>query len=95
MPFPESAPLYPCRQQVLAYLEAYADGFVAVVLATGLHPTINSFLPGAAKVTDSRGYALAHGRRTALQGLYICGFYNVATGILRTTRLQCPGPRRP
>jgi hypothetical protein len=66
---------------------AFADGreqqFDAIVLATGMHPALDAFLEEAAAVTDERGYPLAHGRRTAIPGLYFCGFHTVATGVLR------------
>jgi cation diffusion facilitator CzcD-associated flavoprotein CzcO len=65
----------------------FGDGrqerFDAVVLATGYHPGLHSFLPEAAAVTDAKGYPRASGRRTALPGLYFCGFRIVSTGLLR------------
>lgn len=67
----------------VVFTNGSVERFDAVVLATGFQPAIDSFLAGAATITDSRGYPLAHGRRTTLPGLYFCGFHNVSTGLLR------------
>lgn len=64
------------------FTDGRAERFDAVVLATGFRPALDAFLPQAAAVTNPRGYPQAHGRRTALPGLYFCGFHNVPTGLL-------------
>ena len=67
----------------VVFTDGREEQFDTVLLATGFHPALDTFLAQAAKVTDSRGYPLAHGGRTALPGLYFCGFHNVSTGLLR------------
>jgi len=62
--------------------------FDAVVLATGYRPGLDAFLENAASVCDERGVPLASGDRTALPGLYFCGFRVTATGLLREIGLE-------
>jgi NAD(P)H-nitrite reductase large subunit len=67
----------------VVFKDGRKERFDAVVLATGFRPALDFFLSEANKVTDERGYPVAHGRRTALPGLYFCGFHIVSTGLLR------------
>lgn len=65
----------------------FSDGreepFDAVVLATGYRPAVADFLPDASDVLHANGQPRSHGARTALPGLYFCGFNVVASGMLR------------
>ncbi len=57
--------------------------FDAIVLATGYRPALADFLTDTGQVLDSQGIPRLHGGRTALPGLYFCGFHVVPTGELR------------
>ncbi len=65
----------------------FSDGreepFDAVVLATGYRPAVADFLADDSEVLDANGQPRSHGARTALPGLYFCGFNLAATGMLR------------
>lgn len=65
----------------------FTDGtrtaFDAIVLATGFRPGVADFLAEAPMVTDETGVPRASGRRTALPGLWFCGFHVSPTGMLR------------
>lgn len=64
----------------------FADGserpFDAVVLATGYRPALADFLEPTAEVVGDDGVPRKSGAET-LPGLYFCGFYVAATGMLR------------
>ena len=65
----------------------FADGsaleVAAVVLATGYRPALEEFLPQWRAVCDDAGRPLTSGSPTALPGLFFCGHYVAATGMLR------------
>jgi cation diffusion facilitator CzcD-associated flavoprotein CzcO len=79
--------VYPGIERFTTSGARFVDGreaaFDAVILATGYRPALANILADADRVSDKHGVPLAHGGRTALPGLYFCGFHVVATGMLR------------
>ncbi|HET9991855.1 MAG TPA: NAD(P)/FAD-dependent oxidoreductase [Kofleriaceae bacterium] len=57
-------------------------GYDAVVLATGYRPGVAQFLD-APETLDDQGVPTTSGTRTALPGLYYCGFFVSPYGMLR------------
>lgn len=70
----------------------FSDGksqpFDAVILATGYHVELNHLIKGSDTLFDSRGAPIDSGHATAKPGLYFCGFYNSASGLLRQIRIE-------
>lgn len=62
--------------------------FDVIVLATGYRAALTRWLEGAEAALDERGLPNAHGRESALPGLYFCGFRNPTTGALRESALE-------
>jgi indole-3-pyruvate monooxygenase len=79
--------VYPGVERFTARGVCFTDGrdepFDAVILATGYRPALADFLADAERVLDQNGNPRSPGARTALPGLYVCGFNVVATGMLR------------
>jgi cation diffusion facilitator CzcD-associated flavoprotein CzcO len=65
------------------FVDGREEPFDAVILATGYRPAVADFLAAPDQVLNPNGIPRAHGARTALPGLYFCGFHVVATGMLR------------
>ena len=59
------------------------EPFDALVLGTGYRPALEGLLDGLPGVLDARGYPLAPRGRSALPGLYFCGFYLSPGGMIR------------
>ncbi len=64
------------------FVDGREEPFDAIVTATGYRPGFARFLHGAELVADARGYPRAHGRESALPGLYFLGFRNPIIGQL-------------
>lgn len=69
MPFPPDFPTYPCRQQFIEYLEAYAAAF-------GIRPAFGQAVASAAFDAEFRWWRV----RTATGAEYACPWLVVATG---------------
>jgi indole-3-pyruvate monooxygenase len=65
-----------------------AAGFDAVVLATGYRAQLAQILDKADGVISSTGKLVESGCKTALPGLYLCGFNVAPTGMLREIGLE-------
>lgn len=65
----------------------FTDGstgeFDAVVFGTGFTPAVERVLADTTGLLDGKGRPLASGEPTGVEGLYFCGFREVATGRLR------------
>lgn len=61
--------------------------FDAVILATGYHPKVNSFL-NETDVYDEEGTPTSTGRESSASGLYFCGYYISPTGMLREIAIE-------
>ena len=70
----------------------FTDGqecnFDAVILATGFHPRVDSFLEENSTSLDQEGTPLQSGRMAAIPGLYFCGYYIAPTGMLREIGME-------
>jgi len=76
-------------QDGVIFNDAKQVQFDAVILATGYHPRVNTFLTGAsATVYNENGMPLSSGYETRMPGLYFCGYYVAPTGMLREIRLE-------
>lgn len=79
--------VHPAVERFMARGVRFVDGqdepFDAIILATGYRPAVADFLVDADRVLDLDGIPRVHGSRTALSGLYFCGFHIVSTGMLR------------
>jgi cation diffusion facilitator CzcD-associated flavoprotein CzcO len=64
-----------------------AEGFDAIILATGFRPDLRPLLPDVDGVLDNRGMPLVAGGTTAAPGLYFCGQITAA-GQLRQIGLE-------
>ncbi|HEY6033216.1 MAG TPA: NAD(P)/FAD-dependent oxidoreductase [Kofleriaceae bacterium] len=64
------------------FADATREPFDAVVLATGYRPGVAQFLT-APGTLDERGIPTTSGTRTAIPGLYYCGFYVSPYGMFR------------
>ncbi len=72
----------------VAFADARAEPFDAVVLATGFRPDLRPLLPEAASVFDAHGLPLMTGRATTEPGLFFCGQLVVPTGQLREIGIE-------
>lgn len=70
------------------------ERFDAVILATGYRPGLDEFLQPCERVTDYAGVPLVSGAESAMPGLYFCGFYVSATGMLREIAREAERIRR-
>lgn len=59
------------------------EPYDAIILATGFHPDLRPFLPGAEAALDAAGMPKISGAPSSIPGLYFCGFYISPTGQLR------------
>lgn len=70
----------------------FADGtqadFDAVIWATGYRPAVGAFLADVPGVLTADGTPLTSGRESACPGLFFCGYYVAATGMLREIGLE-------
>lgn len=69
----------------------FTDGkeaeFDAVILATGYHPRVNTFLHEKSAY-DENGTPVSTGREASTPGLYFCGYYVSPTGMLREIAME-------
>ena len=84
--------VYPGIERLTEKGVVFVDGrekpFDALVYATGYKARLDRFLEDADKLTDSRGYPVAHGRETSMPGLFFIGFRNPTTGALREMNIE-------
>jgi len=62
--------------------------FDAIVLATGFKHNVGSFFRDVNLVADESGNITSSGRKTALPGLYFCGFHNAPYGFIREIGIE-------
>jgi indole-3-pyruvate monooxygenase len=62
--------------------------FEALILATGYRPRLGDFLQGATSVLDEEGTPRSTGKESPIPGLYFCGYYVSATGMLREIAVE-------
>lgn len=62
--------------------------FDAIVLATGFKHNVGSFFRDVNLVADETGNITSSGRKTALPGLYFCGFHNAPYGFIREIGIE-------
>ena len=62
--------------------------FDAVILATGFRPRVSEFMEGASAAYDEDGKPTCSGQPTAIPGLYFCGYFVSATGMLREIAIE-------
>jgi indole-3-pyruvate monooxygenase len=74
--------------QGVRFVDGREVSFDAAILATGYRPAVADFLADADRVLDEQGVPRSYGARTALPGLYFCGFNIVSTGVLREIASQ-------
>jgi hypothetical protein len=67
----------------VVFTDQRRERFDAVILATGYRPGLDEYLQPYERVTDYGGVPLVSGAESAMSGLYFCGFYVSATGMLR------------
>jgi indole-3-pyruvate monooxygenase len=60
----------------------------AIILATGYHPRVHTFLTGISAVYDGDGIPLSSGYEARVPGLYFCGYYVAPTGMLREIGIE-------
>ena len=72
----------------VAFVDARAEPFDAVILATGFRPDLRTLLPDTHGVLDAHGMPLATGRATAEPGLFFCGLIASPTGQLREIGIE-------
>jgi indole-3-pyruvate monooxygenase len=71
-------------EQGVVFSDGRAEGFDAVVLATGFRPNVRSWLDAGDGVFTEGGAPLLSGQALSqAQGLYFCGYYVSPTGMLR------------
>jgi cation diffusion facilitator CzcD-associated flavoprotein CzcO len=74
--------------QGVEFVNAPAERFDAIVLATGFRPDLRRLLPEVKGVLDEQGKPLVSGRPTAEPGLYFCGLIAVPTGQFREIGIE-------
>ena len=62
--------------------------FDAIVLATGFKHNVGSFFRDVNLVADESGNITSSGQKTALPGLYFCGFHNAPYGFIREIGIE-------
>ena len=62
--------------------------FDAIIFATGFRNNVASFLRDSKLVTNEDGSIIGSGKKTALPGLYFCGFNNAPFGLLRELGIE-------
>jgi len=62
--------------------------FDAVILATGYHPGVDTFLKVDPNICTKQGIPQSSGRETSMPGLYFCGYYISPTGMLREISME-------
>lgn len=72
----------------VAFVDARAEPFDAVILATGFRPDLRPLLRDTHGVLDAHGMPLATGRATAEPGLFFCGLIASPTGQLREIGIE-------
>ena len=84
--------VYPNLSRLEGAAVHFVDGrsrtFDAIVLATGYRAGLERWLEGVGDALDERGLPRAHGRESAVPGLYFLGFRNPTTGNLREIALE-------
>jgi hypothetical protein len=79
--------IYPAVAEVAGKWIRFEGGkeaeFDALILATGYRPRLDEFLQHASSILGQDGTPTSSGKESASIGLYFCGFYVSATGMLR------------
>ncbi|NDJ76244.1 MAG: NAD(P)/FAD-dependent oxidoreductase [Chloroflexi bacterium] len=73
------------------FVDGTRQAFDAVILATGYRPEVHDFLDGAVVLqgaVEEDGTPRSSGVRSAVPGLYFCGFYVAPTGMLRAINVE-------
>ena len=72
----------------VAFVDAPAQPFDSVILATGFRPDLRTLLPDARGVFDDHGMPWLTGQATAEPGLFFCGLIASPTGQLREIGIE-------
>ncbi|MEO8999511.1 MAG: NAD(P)/FAD-dependent oxidoreductase [Rhodanobacter sp.] len=72
----------------VAFVDAPAEPFDRIILATGFRPDQRTLLPDATGVFDDRGMPLTTGQATHEPGLFFCGLTASPTGQLREIGIE-------
>ena len=72
----------------VAFADASAQKFDAIILATGFRPDLRQLMPDVEGVFDGQGMPLVTGQATNAPGLYFCGQITSPTGQLREIGLE-------
>jgi predicted HAD superfamily Cof-like phosphohydrolase len=72
---------------LVSFVDGSTSRFDAIVLATGYRADLPQLVPAADRVRDRRGQHRPFGGADA-PGLFLVGFRNVATGLLREMGIE-------
>ena len=74
--------------ETITFTDGASKMFDAIVLATGYRHGVGSFLRDVSVVAEENGRIKESGAKTALPGLYFCGFNNAPRGLLREIGIE-------